>query len=170
MVALSPSETGDEMTVGSFQFAGGNATRRLAISIGCSLLAIAFGCGRQGPERVIVSGAVTYQGKPLPEGCIRLVAIRETAAPVTVAAIVAGRYTLKSHGGVPVGTHRIEITAYRPNKKQPHADPAASDVPGMESSGVVVQYLPEKYNAKSTLEITVPSGSGAITKNFDLTD
>jgi hypothetical protein len=168
MVALSSNRMGNGVMIGPFRFVHEAARHRLLFSIGCALAAVAFGCGRQGPERAVVSGTVTYQGKPLKEGCIRLVGIRDTAAPVTVAAIIDGRYELKSHGGVPVGTHKIEITAYRPNK--PGQPPSASDFPGMEAPAAVVQYIPEKYNAKSELEITIPSGSGAIAKNFDLTD
>ena len=32
------------------------------------------------------------------------------------------------------------------------------------------QFIPEKYNTQTTLEITIPSGSGKTTKNLDLTD
>jgi hypothetical protein len=145
--------------------------RCLLLLMGCVLATAPFGCGRQGPERVVVSGTVTYRGQPLKEGCIRLVPAKGTVAPVSVAAIIDGRYVIKSHGGVPVGTHRIEITAYKANKQQQAAASATqSDMPGVETPSKVSQFIPEKYNTKSELQITVPSGSGAITKNFDLTD
>jgi hypothetical protein len=32
------------------------------------------------------------------------------------------------------------------------------------------QYLPDKYIVNSRLEITIPSGSGKITKDFELND
>ena len=138
----------------------------LLLFIGCMFIC---GCGRQGPERVTVSGNVTYRGQPLKEGMIRLIPTPGTNAPVSTAAIIDGRYTLAAHGGVPVGTHKIEIMAYRANKQQP-PDTALSDFPGVGSKAKVVQIIPEKYNTKSELEITVPSGSGKITKDFDLTD
>jgi hypothetical protein len=143
--------------------------RCLLLSMGCVLAAASFGCGKQGPERVIVSGTVTYQGQPLKEGCIRVVPVGGTAAPVTVAAIVDGRYALTAHGGVPVGAHKIEVTAYRANKRS-SAAVSPLDSPGVETSAAVVQFIPAKYNTKTELQVTVPSGSRTITKNFDLTD
>ena len=91
-----------------------------------------------------------------------------TEAPVSVAAIVNRRYTLAAQGGVPVGTHKIEIMAWA-NKQQP---PPALSQPGgdMFSTAAIVLFIPAKYNTKSTLKITVPSGSGRIAKDFDLTD
>ncbi len=32
------------------------------------------------------------------------------------------------------------------------------------------QYIPEKYNARSELEISIPAGAGEITEAFDLVD
>ena len=62
-----------------------------------------------------------------------------------------------------MGTHRIQIEAYRKITPRPGSserlDPRASE-----------QYLPAKYNVNTQLEITIPPGSREITKNFDLTD
>ena len=131
------------------------------------LLLLLVGCGSQGPERATISGTVTYMGEPLKTGVIRLVPMPGTTAPVSTAPITDGRYTLSAHGGVPVGTHKIEIMANRPNKQAPVE---VEDFPGLASKANVEQYIPEKYNKKSELTITVPSGSGAITKDFDLTE
>ena len=140
------------------------------IRLCCTLCAsmVLIGCGKNGPERVTVSGTVTYQGQPLREGMIRLVPMPGTSAPVSTAPIIDGRYSLNAHGGVPVGSHKIEITAYRPNSNR--SPPAADELefPGMEAQSPVVQIIPDKYNSKSELEITVTSGSGEITNNFDL--
>jgi hypothetical protein len=74
----------------------------------------------------------------------------------------AGRSSQSGVGGVPVGTHRVEIRAFCPDEDA-EPDPLEGDLPRK-------QYLPEKYNTKTEMEITIEPGSGKITKNFDLTD
>ena len=72
------------------------------------------GCSEdQGPERVVVSGTVTYNGKPVPEALIRFVPVQTSAVPMAGAVVTDGKYRVDIRGGVPVGTHRIEIEAYR---------------------------------------------------------
>jgi hypothetical protein len=128
-----------------------------------------FGCrANQGPERVVVAGTVTYRGEPIKRGVIRFVPSRGTIAPVSVGPILDGKYACTYHGGVPVGTHKIEVTALR-HKRQQSAAPA-SDLVGRDEGGEMEQFIPEKYNTQTTLEITIPSGSGKTTKNLDLTD
>jgi len=34
----------------------------------------------------------------------------------------------------------------------------------------MVQYLPEKYNTRTELRITIPAGSRPLVRDFDLTD
>jgi hypothetical protein len=134
--------------------------------IPCLVLAIASlaGCrGDRGPERVIVSGAATYKGKPVASGTIRFVPLEGTL-PAAAANIIDGKYTVDNRGGVPVGTHRIEIEAYRAiaNSAAPSADT------GRRSQ--FEQYVPKRYNVDSQLQITIPPSSKPITKDFDLTD
>lgn len=127
----------------------------------------AAGCRRSGPERAIVTGAVTYQGKPLPEGQIRFVPAPGTHAPTAGAFVIDGRYTADGKGGVPVGTHKVMIEAYRlVGPTQP------TDLPGQapETAPGRQQILPSKYNAKTELEITIEPGARRITRNFELTD
>ena len=142
-------------------------TCRVWRCVSCTLLlAAAFlgGCSRDhGPERVVVSGKVAYNGKAIPEGLIRFVPVEASSASVSGATIADGKYKVDSHGGVTVGTHRIEIEAYRPRKPQTSRDGGPSRFSGE-------QYIPRKYNAGTCLEISIQPGSPAITKNFDLTD
>ena len=124
------------------------------------------GCGGdRGPERVIVSGTVTYDGKAIPEGNIRFTPISGSTLPAAGATIVDGRYKADARGGVPVGTHRIEVEAYR-------MIPVPARPGGLVPPGgrVRQQYLAKRHNVDSQLQITVESGSPNITKNFDLTD
>ena len=133
-------------------------------SLGLLLVASILGCGATtGPERAIVSGSVTYDGQPVEDGMIRFVPAEGTKAPVSGAVIKAGRYTADSQGGVPVGTHRIEILGNRPD---PKAAPVV-DVPGVEGPATI-QYLPAKYNQTSQLTLTVKPGGGPMTKDFSL--
>jgi hypothetical protein len=118
------------------------------------------GCGRSGPERVVVSGAVTYEGKPIAEGRINFMPTGQSAVPMSGAVIHNGRYRVDAKGGVPVGTHTVQIEAY-----------GGSPAPGrVLKPGARTQYLPGKFNADSQLEITIQSGTGEVTKDFELTD
>ena len=131
--------------------------------------ALLSGCrGDRGPERVVVSGTVTYNGKPLREGEVRFVPLPAFPAPVTGALIVDGRYSTDGRGGVPVGTHKIQIEARRHKAEGPDVSAPPTGSRGFGFRGQ--QYLPAKYNANTELEITIPPGSPPITKDFQLTD
>jgi hypothetical protein len=125
------------------------------------LLPTLVACRRNsGPERVAVAGKVTFRDRPVADGQIRFVAHAGTTAPVTVGPIQNGSYDVSASGGVPVGSHRVEIRAYDPTepaRRGPGAPPRK-------------QLLPAKYNANTQLDITIAPGSREITKDFDLTD
>jgi hypothetical protein len=127
--------------------------------LACLTLVLVAGCrGKSGPERVALSGKVTFQGQAVEDGQIRFDPQAGTIAPVTIAPIKNGVYDAVASGGVPVGTHRVEIRAYNPKEPAPKG-------PGMPPRK---QLLPAKYNTATELQITIDSGSRAITKNFDL--
>lgn len=136
----------------------------LLAALGCLSAA---GCRHGGPERAIVTGKVTYQGKPLVEGHIRFVPAPGSELPTAGALIMGGRYAADGKGGVPVGTHKVIIEAYRllgPGRSTASGEQAPETAPARQ------QFLPAKYNAKTELEITIESGAGRITKDFDLAD
>ena len=138
---------------------------RISVAISAVFLG---GCGGdRGPERVVVSGTVTYNGKPVPSGDIRFVPIDKSAVPMAGAEIKDGKYSADGHGGVPVGTHRIEIDAYRedPTGKKGNAPP-----PMMARGAPRHKYIPKRYNVDSQLQMTIESGGKPITKDFELTD
>jgi hypothetical protein len=135
---------------------------------GLIVTAIFSGCGRdQGPERVVVSGKVTFNGKPLDEGQIRFVPTATSAVPVSGASIKDGQYKVDSRGGVPVGMHKIEIEAHRvdPKAVKPGLPP-----PPMARGVPRIQYIPKRYNVDSQLQLTIEPGSKPITKDFELTE
>lgn len=126
------------------------------------------GCGNRGPERVAVSGTVSFNGQPVSEGFIRFVPLSTNPGPATAATINDGKYRADARGGVPVGTHNVRIEAYRKVSVK-NAMPVPG-VPNATQEDHRQQWLPAKFNTNTTLEITIESGSREITKNFDLTD
>ena len=148
---------------------GEGVWRILHIFLGCACaITLLSGCGSdQGPERVVVSGLATYNGKPVPDGIIRFVPDKSASKPMMATVIKDGKYNAEGLGGVPTGTHKVQIEAMRAVRRGPPpkpGEPAPLHADGLQ------QYIPQKYNAKTQLEITVPPGSGPITKNFDLAD
>jgi len=147
------------------------ASGRCIVLTGWAIVAAIFGgCGGgdRGPERVVVSGTVTYNGKPVSEGMIRFVPDEKSPVPSAGAPITDGKYKVDGHGGVPIGTFQIQIEAFR-IPATPLANRARA-MPPIGGAAERQQYLPEKYNVSTKLELTIQPGSRAITKNFDLTD
>lgn len=125
----------------------------------------AAGCRRGGPERVVVRGTVTYEGEPVQYGQIRFLPAEGTEAPASGGYISGGRYVADGKGGVPVGTHRVEITGIRPDPEFAHLADQLGDA---EDELPTQQYIPEQYNTRSRLTITIPPGSRRIEKDFEL--
>ena len=73
---------------------------------------LAAGCGGDGVTTRVVSGSVTVGGKPVATGQVRFVPIRGTPGPASLGQITDGEYRIEARGGVPVGTHRVEIVEY----------------------------------------------------------
>ena len=130
------------------------------------LLAASSGCRKAGPERVIVSGTVSYRGEPIPKGTIRFSPERREEVPSSVARIVDGKYSASANGGVCVGSYRIEIVAHRID---PRYQTGATS-PETEAELPTQQYLPEKYNRQTQLEIAIESGHRLVNRDFALTD
>jgi hypothetical protein len=111
----------------------------------CSVLAIAGGCG-SGGNTGKVTGTVTFDGAPVPDGQITF-----ESDTVTGAQIKDGKF----EADVPVGKHKVKIVANR------EEGVAADGLPNF------VSYIPKKYNEQTTLEEEVKSGKNEFT--FDLT-
>lgn len=128
----------------------------LAVALSCS-----GGCqGRSdGPPRVVVAGSATYDGQPIERGTIRFVPDASSNLPLTVATIANGTYRADNKGGVPVGTHRVEIHGFRTTDGGANADPAHVREE---------QYLPAKYHAESTLTIDVRADTDVLVQDFTL--
>lgn len=92
--------------------------RRLAMCMlllsGCVLLS---GCGQQkidGPPRFVLSGTVTYDGKPIPKGFITIEPDSEkgNTGPGSGAPITNGKFSTPSETGHVGGPHRVRIVGY----------------------------------------------------------
>ena len=125
-------------------------------------LGLAAGCGRGSDiQRAIVSGHVTYQGKPIPMGIIRFVPDKGTKGPAAWTEIKDGNYVIDLHGGVPVGAHRVEIEAFELLNPSSALSHRPTDMQPMR------QYLPDKYNRETTLQTTIES-TGKQNRDFKL--
>lgn len=125
---------------------------------------IATGCSRGDPfERVIVSGTVTWKGQPLKEGHLHLYPEAGTEAPFSGSMIFDGRYECNNKGGVAVGDYRVEITAYEEVRTPaPPGDTYEREYVNRE------QFLPAKFNKKTTLKLSLKPGEKRVTQDFIL--
>src|SRR5688572_29821884 len=89
-----------------------------------ALAVLATGCG-PGPG-VAVSGAVTYQGKPVEDGMIQFIPSAETQGPTAGAEIKDGKYSIPAQSGPVPGSYRVEVSSYRDVKKATQKDLAGA--------------------------------------------
>lgn len=121
----------------------------------CGCLCLIVGCSETSPERGNVSGQVQLNGKPLPEGTIRFIPEQSTPGAIAFARISAGAYRMEGETAPVIGKYRVEIEAMG---KTGEKEPAPDSPPGTLIE-VERQYLPEKYNARTTLTAEIKSGS-----------
>ena len=126
----------------------------LVLLAGISLV----GCGgSQGPATYPVQGTITFDGVPVAQGQIIFRPVDTQLLPQAVN-FTDGKYTVRLNAG----QQAVSITATRevPDKFD-------TSNPG-EQTPVVEQYIPDKYNARTELQIDVSKG-GQAEFNFDLT-
>lgn len=130
---------------------------------GALLLAIAalLGCGRSGPERFAVSGQVTFDGAPLPDGEIVLTPDETTAGPVAAGRIENGGFDIPADRGPVAGAYTVAITAERSTGRKVKAD-----ILGDATTEQLEQYIPDSYNARTTLVAEIAADRDDL--NFDL--
>jgi len=107
-----------------------------------------LGCNRsQGPRRAAVSGSVTLDGKPVPEGTITFLPSGDTQGPSAGGEIRDGAFDLNARQGPVVGTCRVEIRATRKTGEKVQF--------GVREADAVEQYIPQRYNTRSELTAAV---------------
>ena len=116
---------------------------------------------KAGATRVVVSGTVNYQGKPIPKGTIRFVPTGENprfefGRPNRTGPIRWCR---------PRGACSSGPNASRSPPSPRARIPSAGTLPRWK--GPALQYLPPKYNRQSTLTATIEPG-GPAKHDFDL--
>lgn len=124
-----------------------------------ALTAVVCGCGNKtdAPDRFPVTGKVTWNGKPLPEGELSFVAVK--GGSTDVATISGGNYLLETTAGA----KRVEIRSFQ-STADPQIDPATgTSVPDR------TQIIPQQYNDQTTLTADVTADSENRV-NFDLQD
>ena len=140
-------------------------TRR---TFGFMLLATSIasvGCGGGDIDKTVVSGKVSYQNQPVKNGEILFYPVESTPGPVSGATIADGEFVADAKDGVPVGKHRVEIRAYDLQTKRPTRNVVPSGA--RREYQPRKQYLPDKYNRKSTVFLTVPDAR-TLTHDFHL--
>lgn len=117
-----------------------------------------LGCQQavQTPPSTGIEGTVTLDGTPVPDGTIYFAT--PGAVPESLA-IRDGKFS----GTVSVGKKRVEIAAWRPYKAE-KLPPGVAPLP----SNTMENYLPLRYHASSTLNVTVQE-TGNEKLKFELT-
>ena len=127
-----------------------------------SLGIVGAGCGSDSDiDRVLVSGKVTYTSQPMADGMIRFVPAKGSRLPISGGSITEGEYKITMRGGVPVGSHRVEIRSFRELPK-PYPDMPDVMVPKE-------QLLPKKFNKQSELQREIEPDR-SMTPDFALSD
>lgn len=138
----------------------------LILLIGALSSAVMTGCGADA-NKAVVAGTVTYQGNPIEKGQIRFIPAADSNLPMAAALIADGEYRLDRNGGVPQGTYKVSIEAYRVPAKYAQLLKAGKTL-GAETPQE--QYLPDKFNRATTLTINIDANSGSAANNFNLTN
>jgi hypothetical protein len=126
---------------------------RKRIPFGLCLCLIGLG-GCSGDGQSVLTGEVTLDGQPLKEGLIKFIPL-DGKTTTADAVITDGRFTAT----VPVGEKRVEISA-------PKVVGKTRMMPESPEKDIIDELLPERYNAKSDLKMTVERGPQ--TKKFEL--
>ncbi len=134
------------------------ADRFISCAVVFFLTSIITGCGgsSEGPKLVTVSGKITLNDAPLPNGDIIFRPANGTGHAYA-GKITDGNYSIETE----IGEKRVEIKSMRevPGK-------TTEDNPG-EVVNVREQIVPTEYNSESTLKTTVPK-EGSSNTDFQL--
>ena len=141
----------------------------------CCCIILATGCPSKVDEegRKNISGTVTLDGTPLERGSIQFSPQVTQTLPGAVgtggtAEILAGNFALRKDLGLFAGTYKVRITSVVVTDPKTGLPPDPVLYSGAPESFKHEQIIPNKYNTKTTLEITVGEEKNQ-THNFELT-
>lgn len=133
--------------------------------LGGFLLMTITGCGSK-PTPCSVSGNVTFDGKPIENGSLKFEPVGKSDSPGGRSVITGGKYTVALDQGMLPGQYRAVIYAMKETGKEiTNAEVLPGDPTGPRKE--TVQFLPEKYNSASELQVDFKAGENS--KDFDLT-
>jgi len=121
--------------------------RDVVLTLGLALL-LGVGCGPS-DGKYVVTGKVTLDGQPIPNGEIRFVD-STNAQNVDGAAIEGGKFNFETSAR----QNRVEIRA---SKESPGMTTDSGIDPGQKTP-LIVEYIPAKYNERSELSAEVSAG------------
>lgn len=134
------------------------------------------GCG--GPadgftgERGSVSGTVTIDGQPLPEGCSVLFMAANGGYTGSGPVASGGTYTVfyKVSAGMPVGEYLVQISPPGPKGESAPTDPVAmGESMRLSKSTANRSPVPSRYSSTTTSGLTFTLQPGANQADFALT-
>ena len=126
-------------------------TRIMSVAILLATLVLS-GCSDGGdePERVVVSGKVTWQKNEVKDGIIRFIC---DSGPSAQGPIRDGSYLIDYKGGVPVGNCRVEVEGF---EEQDIKDSGSTLIAMPKKVGI--QIIPQQFNRESTLRVEIAAG------------
>jgi hypothetical protein len=130
-----------------------------------TLSAMAVGCGGSktydGPDRVAISGKVTFDEEPVDAGMISFIPeSREKHRPAS-AVITKGEYTIPEAQGPNEGAYKVEIRWSRPTGEQ-----ILDTQDTGEMIDVTKEVIPAKFNTQSELSEEITKQTNTF--NYDL--
>lgn len=127
--------------------------RSLLASVLLIGVAVVSGCGPSGPKTYPVSGTVSFENQPIPDGYISFIAA-DGEGPPGGGPIKDGKFSFEATAG----KKRVEVNASR---EEGPVDPAMGATPRKP-------YIPARYNTETTLEANV-TPEGPNTFDYPLT-
>jgi len=119
-------------------------------------LAALAGCGDRGPQKGLVKGTVTLDGKKLDSGAIQFLD-RDEKVPSSAGEIKDGEYATEVY----VGRMQVQISSPKVVGSR-----KLYDTPDSPVKDVTKEMIPERYNTRS--ELTAEIKPGENTANFEL--
>jgi hypothetical protein len=121
----------------------GLSNRLLLAAVAVALAA--DGCSHpQPPYRGPIRGTVTLDGKPLPKGNVRFIALEASGFNV-LAPVTNGAYDVPEGQGLVKGKYRVEFSVPKPGRRVPNPDIAGAWMTETDES------LPARYHRESQL-------------------